>query len=72
MLRSLLQADDVVRELVRVAKRYLVLSISLKSIHNDELHTLLRPRDWWEALFAEHGAVPNRALVWALQQKDVR
>ncbi|KAL4857085.1 Pre-mRNA-processing protein 40A [Chlorella vulgaris] len=65
------QADDVVRELVRVAKRDLVLSISLKSIHNDELHTLLRPRARWEALFAEHGAVPNRALVWALQQKDI-
>lgn len=39
---------------------------------NARLHTLLRPREWWEALFARHGAAPNRALVWALQEKDTR
>lgn len=33
-------------------------------------HTLLRPREWWEKIFRKHGAVPNRELVWALQERD--
>lgn len=57
---------------VRVAKRHIVVSISLKSYQNKGLHTLLRPREWWEAKFAAHGARPNRAVVWALQQKETR
>lgn len=66
------QADDVVSELVRVSKRHIVISISLKSHGNERLHTLLRPRHWWEAKFQKHGARPNRALFWALQEKQVR
>ncbi|KAL4430007.1 hypothetical protein ABPG77_004377 [Micractinium sp. CCAP 211/92] len=66
------EADAVVAELVRVAKRHIVVSISLKSYENKGLHTLLRPREWWEAKFAAHGARPNRPLVWALQQKENR
>ena len=66
------EADAVVSELVRVAKRHIVMSISLKSYQNAGLHTLLRPRQWWEAMFEKHGAQPNRALVWALQEKDNR
>ncbi len=66
------QVDAVVSELVRVAKRHIVLSISLKSHNNDAVHTLLRPRSWWEQKFGQHGAKPNRALVWALQQKEVK
>ena len=64
------QADEVAAELVRVARRHIVMSISLKSHENEALHTTLRPRTWWEALFARHGAAPNRALVWALQGKE--
>ncbi|KAL4430011.1 hypothetical protein ABPG77_004381 [Micractinium sp. CCAP 211/92] len=64
------EADAVVAELVRVAKKHIVVSISLKSYQNKGLHTLLRPREWWEAKFAAHGARPNRAVVWALQQKE--
>ena len=66
------EADAVISELVRVAKRHIVMSISLKSYQNAGLHTLLRPRQWWEAMFKKHGAQPNRALVWALQEKDNR
>jgi hypothetical protein len=66
------EADAVVSELVRVAKRHVVMSISLKSYQNAGLHTLLRSRQWWEAIFIMHGAQPNRALVWALQEKDNR
>lgn len=66
------QADAVVSELVRVAKRHIVLSISLKSYENVKLHSLLRPRHWWEAKFEQHGVKTNRALVWALQQKENR
>jgi hypothetical protein len=66
------EADAVVSELIRVAKRHIVLSISHKSYQNAGLHTLLRPRPWWEARFAAHGARPNRPLVWALQQKETR
>ncbi|EFN53631.1 hypothetical protein CHLNCDRAFT_136324 [Chlorella variabilis] len=64
------QADEVAAELVRVARRHIVMSISLKSHENEALHPTLRPRTWWEALFARHGAAPNRALVWALQGKE--
>jgi hypothetical protein len=65
------QADAVAAELVRMARHHIVLSVSLKSYQNGALHTLLRPRQWWEALFERHGAKPNRPLVWALQQKEV-
>ena len=48
------EADAVVRELVRVTRRHLVLSISLKSHTRGseaggggvQRHTLLRPRAW--------------------------
>ena len=33
-------------------------------------HTMLRPRAWWEAKFAAHGAVVNRELLWAMQERD--
>ncbi|PSC75409.1 methyltransferase type 11 [Micractinium conductrix] len=66
------EADQVVSELVRVAKRHIVMSISLKSYQNVDLHSLLRPRAWWEAKFEAAGARTNRPLVWALQQKETR
>ena len=54
------EADRVVSELVRVSRRHLFLSISLKghtkqtADNNDEAHrhTMLRNRAWWEALRA--------------------
>mmetsp|Transcript_112 Transcript_112/g.324 ORF Transcript_112/g.324 Transcript_112/m.324 type:complete len:333 (+) Transcript_112:72-1070(+) len=72
------EADLVVSELVRVSRRHLLLSISLKghtksSAGNDDeahRHTMLRSRTWWEAKFREHGAVPNREMLWAMQEKD--
>lgn len=33
-------------------------------------HTMLRPRHWWEATFRKHGAVVDKEMVWALQEKD--
>lgn len=33
-------------------------------------HTMLRPRHWWDAKFMEHGAVPNKEMLWAMQEKD--
>lgn len=59
--------EDVVRELVRVLKRYIVLSISLKSHKNEDLHTYLRSRTFWENLFSSHGAVHNPVLKNILQ-----
>jgi len=72
------EADAIISELVRVSRRHIVMSISLKghtkAAAGDDSeagrHTMLRPREWWEAKFREHGAVPNRELLWAMQEKD--
>jgi len=74
------EADKVVSELVRVSRRHLFLSISLKphtkaSADNDaeaNRHTMLRPRSWWEAKFAQYGAEVNREMLWAMQEKSTR
>jgi len=74
------EADTVIRELVRVSRRHIVMSISLKghtkatSENNDEAHrhTMLRPREWWEGKFREYGAVVNKELFWAMQEIDQR
>lgn len=60
--------DSVVSEIVRVAKRYIVLSIRLKSYQNENVHTCLRRREWWEDLFAKHGAMVHSPLEKALQE----
>jgi 2-polyprenyl-3-methyl-5-hydroxy-6-metoxy-1,4-benzoquinol methylase len=60
--------DSVVSEIVRVAKRYIVLSISLKSHQNENVHTYLRRREYWEDLFAKHGAVVHSPLKKVLQE----
>ena len=57
----------VVGELVRVAKRYMVFSISLKSHGNEGLHTYLRSREWWEKMFVSHGARVHKSLWFMLQ-----
>lgn len=72
------EADMVVKELIRVSRRHIFLSISLKghtkaTAENDQeanRHTMLRPRTWWEAIFTKYGAVPNREMSWAMQEKD--
>ena len=58
---------DVVRELVRVSKRYIVVSISLKSHQNENLHTYLRSREWWETLFESYGVKVLKRLRYDLQ-----
>lgn len=72
------EVDAVVKELVRVSRRHLFLSISLKghtkATGADDTeanrHTMLRPKTWWDAKFAEYGAVVNRDSQWAMQEKD--
>lgn len=72
------EADDVVRELVRVSRRHVFMSISLKghtkaSAESDDeahRHTMLRSREWWHNKFRQHGAVPNHEMLWAMQEKD--
>mmetsp|Transcript_23949 Transcript_23949/g.28969 ORF Transcript_23949/g.28969 Transcript_23949/m.28969 type:complete len:329 (-) Transcript_23949:386-1372(-) len=72
------EVDAVVKELVRVTRRHLFLSISLKghtkATGNDDAeahrHTMLRPKTWWDAKFAQYGAVVNREMHWAMQEKD--
>jgi hypothetical protein len=72
------EVDQVVKELVRVSRRHLFLSISLKghtkatADKDDEAHrhTMLRPREWWHNIFRKHGAVVNEEMLWAMQEKD--
>lgn len=72
------EAEQVISELVRVSRRHLFLSISLKGHtkvsagDNAEAnrHTMLRPRSWWERRFQAHGARVNTELMWAMQQRD--
>lgn len=59
-------ADAAVSELVRVSRRHILMSISLKTV-TDNKHTLLRPRSWWHAIFKKHGAEVNWSLLRALQ-----
>lgn len=67
------EAERVVSEIVRVSKRHIFLSISQKGsriLDKDKhktIHTLLRPRRWWEDLFMKHGVCVNRRMIWAMQ-----
>jgi hypothetical protein len=47
-------------------------AVQVRAGSNEEAnrHTMLRPRHWWEAKFREHGAVVDKEMVWALQEKD--
>ena len=50
------EVDAAVKELVRVAKRYLFLSISLRPSSNfNKYHLTLQPRSWWEDHFTRAG-----------------
>lgn len=74
------EAEKVISELVRVSRRHLFLSISLKphtkasADNNTEAnrHTMLRPRTWWEAAFKRHGADVNQEMLWAMQEHSTR
>ena len=60
------EADAVVRELVRVSRRHLFLSISLKNNgapRGEAQHTLLRPRAWWHSLFQKYGGGVNGEML---------
>ena len=64
------QVDRAVAELVRVAKRHLFLTISLRpSSDNNKYHVTLRPREWWERKFTAHGVRVNEDLLAKLQKK---
>jgi SAM-dependent methyltransferase len=60
----------VARELVRICRTRLFLTISLRpSSQNNAYHVTLRPRDWWENQFIQAGVHPNRQLVDCWQQR---
>jgi 2-polyprenyl-3-methyl-5-hydroxy-6-metoxy-1,4-benzoquinol methylase len=62
---------QVVSELVRVSRRDLFLSISLRpSSMNNKYHLTLKPREWWERRFLDCGVSVNRELVDRLQKKS--
>jgi len=61
--------STVASELVRVCRHHLFLSINLRpSSDNNAHHLTLRPREWWENVFAEAGATKNGPLVAHLQK----
>jgi SAM-dependent methyltransferase len=60
----------VVSELVRVSRRDLFLSISLRpSSMNNKYHLTLRPREWWESRFTDCGVSVNHELVDRFQKR---
>jgi SAM-dependent methyltransferase len=60
----------VVSELVRVSRRDLFLSISLRpSSMNNKYHLTLRSREWWESRFTDCGVSVCRELVNHFQKK---
>lgn len=63
-------AERAVRELVRVAKKHLFLTISLRpSSDNNRYHVNLKPRAWWQDLFQSMGCVTETDLVNQYQVK---
>ena len=74
------EVDQVVKELVRVSRRHLFLSISLKghtkasADKDDEAHrhTMLRPREWWHNIFRKHGAVVAKKCYGPCKRKIFR
>ena len=59
----------VASEIVRVCKKHIFLSISLRpSSQNNKFHITLKPREWWEQQFLVAGAVKNDELRNKLQK----
>lgn len=49
--------EKTIKEIIRVARRYIFLTISLRpSMDNNKYHITLKPRDWWENKFIKNGA----------------
>mmetsp|Transcript_5729 Transcript_5729/g.19503 ORF Transcript_5729/g.19503 Transcript_5729/m.19503 type:complete len:117 (+) Transcript_5729:1560-1910(+) len=45
------------------------MSISLKSFGNENgIHSMLRPRSWWHALFEKYGARVDNEILCKLQE----
>mmetsp|Transcript_23052 Transcript_23052/g.57909 ORF Transcript_23052/g.57909 Transcript_23052/m.57909 type:complete len:415 (+) Transcript_23052:279-1523(+) len=69
-------ANASVRELVRIAKRDVFTTISLRPSALDrpgrppKVHLTVRPREWWERLFEEAGCVRNEEAYRKFQQFD--
>jgi SAM-dependent methyltransferase len=62
----------VVSELVRVSRRDLFMSISLRpSSMNNKYHVTLRPREWWERQFTDCGVTVCRERVNRFQKRIV-
>lgn len=67
-------ANASVRELVRIAKRDVFTTISLRPSALDrpgrppKVHLTVRPREWWERLFEEAGCVRNEEAYRKFQQ----
>lgn len=63
------EAELAVKELVRVSKRYLFLSISLRPSSNfNKYHLTLRPRSWWEKLFLDAGTTTMPGIIDEFQR----
>ncbi|KAJ1493517.1 hypothetical protein T484DRAFT_1879097 [Baffinella frigidus] len=65
------QMPAVAREIARVSRDAVVLTISLRlSIHDDpvrpHLHITCRPRAWWDAVWADAGCYPHLDLIGEL------
>lgn len=65
--------DTSIREMARVVRKYLFLTICLypSSLRNlVEYHATIRPRDWWEARFAAAGLRQLRDLEGKIQGSE--
>jgi SAM-dependent methyltransferase len=58
------EAGLAAKEMVRVCKKHLFMTISLRpSQHNNAYHITIKPRSWWEDLFCSQGCVVLRDVV---------
>tara|TARA_R110002049_G_scaffold55701_5_gene154085 strand:+ start:143 stop:1012 length:870 start_codon:yes stop_codon:yes gene_type:complete len=63
------EIDEAVKEIVRVAKKNIFMSISLRpSSENNKYHITLKPRNWWEKKFIENGCTVNSDVLKETQQ----
>ena len=64
-------AELIAKELVRVAKRWIFMTICLRpSTRRYKEPLTLRSRSWWEAIFRKAGAVPSPDVIRRLQKKQ--
>lgn len=62
--------EKVISELVRVCKKYIFLSISLRpSSQNNAYHVTLKPRNWWEKKIIDCGADVDTGLIEKFQKR---